>query len=578
MHIERVPNRNSPPAVLLRQSYREDGKVRKRTLANLSKLPDEAIEGLRVLLKGGTAISSLESAFEIQRSLPHGHVAAVLGTLKNIGLESLISDRASRQRDLVIAMIVARIIDPASKLGLSKRGLSTDTCNSTLCEILKVQDADADELYEAMDWLDQRQAEIEQKIAAKHLCEGSLILYDVTSTYFEGTTCPLAQYGYSRDKKRGKLQIIFGLLCNAAGCPIAVEVFEGNVNDAKTLSPVLEKVRHRFGIQRLVLVGDRGVLTSARIEEELKGIEGLDWITALRAPQIRELVEQEAIQLSLFDQKDLAAIQSPDYPGERLIACRNPFLAQERAATREALLQATEKELDKIVAATNRSQRRLTGAEKIGVRVGKIINRYSVAKHFNLSITDNSFSYERHSEKIAAEANLDGMYVIRTSVSESILDDPSTVKAYKSLSQVEQAFRCYKTIDLKVRPIYHRLAHRVRAHVFLCLLAYYVEWHMRERLAPLLFEEEESLEPLESPSVVVPNKSQTPSRRKASTKRNSECFPVQSFRTLLTNLATITKNRVQPKLGGVSVSFDKLTIPSSLQQKAFDLLEVSLAL
>jgi len=577
MHIERVPNRNSPPAVLLRQSYREDGKVRKRTLANLSKLPDDAIEGLRILLKGGTAISSLESAFDIQRSLPHGHVAAVLGTLKNIGLESLISERASRQRALVTAMIVARIIDPASKLATA-RGLSTDTCNSTVCEILKVQDASADELYEAMDWLSERQAEIEQRIAAKHLCEGSLILYDVTSTYFEGTTCPLAQYGYSRDKKRGKLQIIFGLLCNAAGCPIAVEVFEGNVNDATTLSPILAKVRTRFGIQRLVLVGDRGVLTSARIEEELKGVEGLDWITALRAPQIRELVEQEAIQLSLFDQKDLAAIQSPDYPGERLIACRNPFLAQERAATREALLQATEKELDKIVAATNRSKRRLTGAEKIGVRVGKIINRYSVAKHFNLEITDNSFSYQRNSEKIAAEANLDGMYVIRTSVSESILDDPSTVRAYKSLSQVEQAFRCYKTIDLKVRPIYHRLAHRVRSHVFLCLLAYYVEWHMRERLAPLLFEEEEWLEPLESTSVVVPNKSETPARRKASTKRNSECFPVQSFRTLLTNLATITKNRVQPKLGGVSVSFDKLTIPSSLQQKAFDLLEVSLAL
>jgi transposase len=551
--------------------------VRKRTLANLSKLPDDAIEGLRILLKGGTAIDRLESAFDIQRSLPHGHVAAVLGTLKNIGLESLISDRASRQRDLVTAMIVARIIDPASKLATA-RGLSTDTCNTSLCEILKVQDATADDLYEAMDWLSDRQQEIEQRIAAKHLSEGSLILYDVTSTYFEGTTCPLAQYGYSRDKKKGKLQIIFGLLCNAAGCPIAVEVFEGNVNDATTLSPIIKKVRARFGIQRLVLVGDRGVLTSARIEEELKGVEGLDWITALRAPQIRELVEQDAIQLSLFDQRDLAAIQSPDYPGERLIACRNPFLAEERATTREALLQATEKELDKIVTATTRDKRRLTGGEKIGVRVGKIINRYQVAKHFNLAITDNSFSYKRNSEKIAAEANLDGMYVIRTSVSESILNDPSTVKAYKSLSQVEQAFRCYKTIDLKVRPIYHRLAHRVRSHVFLCLLAYYVEWQMRQKLAPLLFEEEEWLEPVEPNSVVVPNKSKTPAKRKASTQRNSDNFPVQSFRTLLTNLATITKNRVQPKLGGVSVSFDKLTIPSPLQQKAFDLLGVSLTL
>lgn len=577
MHIERVPNRNSPPAVLLRQSYREDGKVRKRTLANLSKLPDDAVEGLRVLLKGGTAISSLEAAFEIQRSLPHGHVAAVLGTLSNLGLESLICAQESRQRDLVTAMIVARILDPGSKLATA-RGLSTDTCSSTLSEILGVQSADSDELYEAMDWLLERQQEIEQGLAAKHLEEGALVLYDVTSTYFEGTTCPLAQYGYSRDKKKGKLQIIFGLLCNAAGCPIAVEVFEGNINDAKTLSPLLEKVRHRFGIQTVVLVGDRGVLTAARIEEQLKGVEGLDWITALRAPQIRELVEQEALQLSLFDQRDLASIQSPDYPGERLIACRNPFLAQERATTREALLQATEKELDKIVIATTRSHRPLRGAEKIGVRVGKAINRYQVAKHFNLKIIDDHFSYERNSSKIETEAKLDGIYVIRTSVPAEVLDERETVKAYKSLSQVEQAFRCYKTIDLKVRPIYHRLAPRVRAHVFLCLLAYYVEWHMRQRLAPLLFEDEEWLGTQESGSVVVKVLPSTPAQRKASTLRTSEKFPVQSFRTLLTNLSTIAKNRVQPKLSGVSVSFDKLTMPTPLQQKAFDLLGVSLTL
>ncbi|HEY9744118.1 MAG TPA: IS1634 family transposase [Coleofasciculaceae cyanobacterium] len=577
MHIERVPNRNSPPAVLLRQSYREGGKVRKRTLANLSKLPADAVEGLRILLKGGTAIPSLESAFEIQRSLPHGHVAAVLGTLSSLGLQSLISTQESRQRDLVTAMIVARILDPASKLATA-RGLSTDTISSTLGQILGVQSADSDELYEAMDWLLERQEEIERCLAAKHLEEGSLILYDVTSTYFEGTTCPLAQYGYSRDKKKGKLQIIFGLLCNAVGCPIAVEVFEGNINDAKTLSPLLEKVRHRFGIQRVVLVGDRGILTEARIEEELKGVEGLDWITALRAPQIRELVEQDALQLSLFDQRDLASIQSPDYPGERLIACRNPFLAEERAATREALLQATEKELEKIFAATTRSNRPLVGAEKIGVRVGKVINRYQVAKHFNLKITDDHFSYERNSSKIETEAKLDGIYVIRTSVPAFMLDERETVKAYKSLSQVEAAFRCYKTVDLKVRPIYHRLANRVRAHVFLCLLAYYVEWHMRQRLAPLLFEDEEWLAPQESGSVVVPVKLSTPAQRKASTQRTSEKFPVQSFRTLLTNLSTIAKNRVQPKLEGISVSFDKLTTPTPLQQKALDLLGVSLTL
>lgn len=577
MHIERVPNRNSPPAILLRQSYRENGKVRKRTLANLSKLPDDAIEGLRILLKGGTAIQSLESAFDIQRSLPHGHVAAVLGTLNNLGLESLIDPRSSRQRNLVTAMIVARIIDPASKLATA-RGFSTETASSTLGELLGVEAADEDQLYEAMDWLLERQQEIETGLAAKHLSNGSLILYDVTSTYFEGTTCPLAQYGYSRDKKKGKLQIIFGLLCNDAGCPIAVEVFEGNINDASTLTPLLEKVRYRFGIQQVVLVGDRGVLTSARIEEELKSVPGIDWITALRTPQIRELVEQEAIQLSLFDQKDLASIQSPDYPGERLIACRNPFLAQERAETREALLQATEKELDKIVTATTRSLRPLRGAEKIGVRVGKVINRYQVAKHFEFKITDNSFSYERNHQSIQVEANLDGIYVIRTSVSKSMLEDRETVKAYKSLSQVEQAFRCYKTIDLKVRPIYHRLASRVRAHVFLCLLAYYVEWHMRQRLAPLLFSDEEWLESSESGSVVVPVKSDTSAKLKAATKRTQERFPVQSFRTLLTNLSTIAKNRVQPKLTGVSVSFDKLTTPSALQQRALDLLSVSLTL
>jgi transposase len=428
--------------------------VRKRTLANLSKLPDHAIDGLRILLKGGTAITSLENAFSIQRSLPHGHVAAVLGTIENIGLKSLISKQSSRQRDLVIAMIASRIIDPASKLATA-RGLATETYGNTLGELLKVEEADSNELYEAMDWLLKNQGKIEENLAAKHLEEGTLILYDVTSTYFEGETCPLAQYGYSRDKKKGKLQIIFGLLCNAAGCPIAVEVFEGNVNDSKTLTPLIEKVRHRFGIQQVVLVGDRGVLTSAQIEK-IKEIEGIDWITALRAPQIKELMEQEYLQLSLFDERDLGEIQSPDYPGERLIACRNPFLATERATTRTALLEAAEKELDKIVTATTREKRPLKGAGIIGLRVGKVMNRYKMAKHFYLEITENSFSYSRNQETIETEAKLDGIYVIRTSVEPEVLGAKETVKAYKSLSQVEQAFRCYKTIDLKVRPIYHR--------------------------------------------------------------------------------------------------------------------------
>lgn len=568
MHIERVPNRNSPPAVLLRQSYREGGKVRKRTLANLSKLPDHAIDGLRILLKGGTAIPSIENAFSIQRSLPHGHVAAVLGTVENIGLKSLISEQSSRQRDLVIAMIAARIIEPASKLATA-RGLATETCGNTLGEILGVEQADSDELYEAMDWLLEKQGKIEENLAAKHLGEGTLILYDVTSTYFEGSTCPLAQYGYSRDKKKGKLQIIFGLLCNAAGCPIAVEVFEGNVNDSKTLTPLIEKVRHRFGIQQVVLVGDRGVLTSAQIEK-IKEVEGIDWITALRAPQIKELMEQEYLQLSLFDERDLGEIQSPDYPGERLIACRNPFLATERATTRGALLEATEKELDKIVTATTRQSRPLKGAGVIGLRVGKVMNRYKMAKHFHIQITENSLSYSRNKETIETEAKLDGIYVIRTSVSAEVLGSKETVKAYKSLSQVEQAFRCYKTIDLKVRPIYHRLANRVKAHVFLCLLAYYVEWHLRSLLAPLLFDGEE-LEVVESSDSVV-----VPVKRKGERKRTVDNFPRHSFRTLLTDLGTIVSNRIQPKLPGVEVSFDKITNPTSLQQRALDLLGVSL--
>jgi len=575
MHIERVPNRNSPPAVLLRQSYREGGKVRKRTLANLSKLPDNAIEGLRVLLKGGTAITSLDDAFEIQRSLPHGHVAAVLGTLEKVGLKSLISTESSRQRDLVIALIAARILDPASKLATA-RGLARETCGNSLGEILGVEEADSDELYEAMDWLLEQQGKIEENLAAKHLAEGTLILYDVTSTYFEGETCPLAQYGYSRDKKKGKLQIIFGLLCNASGCPIAVEVFEGNVNDSKTLGAVLEKVRHRFGIQRVVLVGDRGVLTSAQIQNSLKTVEGIDWITALRAPQIRELMEQKYLQLSLFDERDLGEIQSPDYPGERLIACRNPFLATERAAIREALLEATEKELEKIFTATTRENRPLTVAAAIGMRVGKVMNRYKVAKHFHIQITDNSFSYSRNKESIETEAKLDGIYVIRTSVEPEVFSSKETVRAYKSLSQVEQAFRCYKTIDLKVRPIYHRLASRVRAHVFLCLLAYYVEWHMRQRLAPLLFENEELSVVGKEDSVVVPVERQAARQRKAQRKRTLDDLPVHSFRTLLADLATIVKNRVQPKLPGVSLSFDKITNPTPLQQAALDLLGVSL--
>jgi transposase len=575
MHIERVPNRNSPPAVLLRQSYREGGKVRKRTLANLSKLPPEAVEGLKILLKGGTAIDKLEDAFEITRSRPHGHVAAVLGVIRKLELEQLIDSAPNRERDLVVAMIVARIIDPSSKLATAK-GLNPETCVSTLGELLGVASADSDELYAAMDWLLERQAEIETALARRHLEEGTLVLYDVSSTYFEGQTCPLAQFGYSRDRKKGKLQIVFGLLCNPQGIPVAVEVFEGNTGDPSTLAAQIEKVRHRFGLKRVVFVGDRGLITQARIDEELKNIEGLDWITALRAPQIRQLVEQEYLQLSLFDQQDLAEIQSPDYPGERLIACRNPMLAAERTRKREQLLQATEQELDKVVAATNREKRPLKGAANIGLRVGKVLNHFKMAKHFHLEITDNSFRYQRNEENIAQEAALDGLYVIRTSVSDELFDAADTVRAYKSLSTVERAFRSYKSVDLKVRPIYHRLEGRVRAHIFLCMLAYYVEWHLRHALTPMLFDDEHKAiaEALRN-SVVAPAPRSQSAKNKVQKKRTATDFPVHSFQSLLKDLATIVKNRVQAKLPGTPVTFDKITCPTPLQQKAFDLLGVS---
>jgi transposase len=575
MHIERVPNRNSPPAVLLRQSYREGGKVRKRTLANLSKLPEETVEALRILLKGGTAIKTLEDAFEIVRSRPHGHVAAVLGTLRKLEVEQLIAVERSRERDLVVAMIVARIINPGSKLATT-RGLNPETCVSTLGELMGVEAASEDELYAAMDWLLERQENIERGLAQRHLQEGTLVLYDVSSTYFEGKTCPLAQFGYSRDKKKGFLQIIFGLLCNAQGIPVAVEVFEGNTGDPSTLPAQIEKVRTRFGIKRVVFVGDRGLITDARINENLKNVEGLDWITALRAPQIRQLLEQEYLQLSLFDEQDLAEIQSPDYPGERLIACRNPLLAAERTRKREELLQATSQELDKIVTATRRDKRPLKGAAQIGLRVGKVLNRFHMAKHFHLEITDNSFRYEQNTVHIAAEAALDGLYVIRTSVSDELFDSQETVRAYKSLSTVERAFRSYKTVNLKVRPICHRLEGRVRCHIFLCMLAYYVEWHMRSSLAAILFDDEDKAlaEGLRD-SVVAPAHRSLKAQSKAKKKRTEDNLPVHSFQTLLADLATIVKNRVQPNLPGESLTFDKITCPTSLQQKAFDLLQVS---
>jgi hypothetical protein len=576
MYIERVPNRNSPPAVLLRESYREGGKIRKRTLANLSKLPDTVVDNLRIVLKGGAAIENLSESFSVERSLPHGHVAAVLGTIKKLSLHNLIAAENSRKRALVLAMIVARILDPRSKLATA-RGLNSETCFSSLSELLGLEKADEDELYEAMDWLVSRQESIENELAKIHLSEGALVLYDVSSTYFEGTQCPLARYGYNRDKKKGFLQIVFGLICDKRGCPVAVEVFEGNTSDTTTITAQIEKVRHRFGIQQVVWVGDRGMITNSRILAEFQPVEGLDWITALRAPQIRKLVEQEAVQLSLFDETDLVEFSCCDYPGERLIACRNPMLAEEKSLTRVALLQATEQELNKIVIATSREKRALKGADQIGLRVGRVLNSKGVGKYFNIVITEESFSFSRNEVAITKDAALDGVYIIRTSVKPGTLDAAQTVRAYKSLSTVEQAFRSYKTVDLKVRPIYHRLEQRVKAHVFLCMLAYYVEWHMRKALAPLLFDDEKVTEqPEEQSSVVAPSKRSKKARPKAATKKTSEKLPVHSFRTLMADLATIVKNKFQSNGLEASLTFEKITQPTPLQQKAIDLLEVSL--
>ena len=578
MYIDRVPNRNSPPAVLLRESYRDGAKVKKRTVANLSKLPDDVIEQLRILLRGGRAVESLEDALEVIRSLPHGHVVAVLGTLYHIGLDHIIFPAGSRELALVLAMIVARVIDPRSKLAIA-RGLDPETAATSLGEVLELARVTEDELYVAMDWLFAQQERIENQLAARHLYGGSLVLYDVTSTYFEGRCCPLAQLGYSRDGKRDKLQIVIGLLCAADGCPVAVEVFEGNCADSTTVNSQIRKIRQRFGIERVILVGDRGMITEARIREDLRGVAGLDWITALRGPQIRGLMQGGSIQLSLFDTRDMAEITHPDYPGERLIVCRNPLLARQRAHKREELLRATEKELDKVALATTRDKRRLQGKDKIGLRVGKLIGKFKMAKHFDTTIEEQSFSYRRKEETIASEAALDGIYVIRTSVSKRVLGTNETVGAYKSLSQVERAFRCMKSVDLKVRPIHHHLAERVKSHVFLCMLAYYVEWHMRDRLAPILFDDHDPADAdAGRPNMVAPAQRSTAAKAKAATKLTHDGMPVHSFGTLLTDLATITRNTVEIRQTDESMRFDKITRPTAVQQRALDLLGVKLIL
>jgi hypothetical protein len=578
MYVEVVPNRRSRPAVLLREGWREGTKVRKRTLANLSDWPPEKVEMLRRLLRGD-ALLAPENAFTIERSSPHGHVAAVLGTLRKLGLERILAARRSRERDHAVALLVSRVLDPDSKLATA-RTLSAESANSTLGELMGLETVEAEDLYGAMDWLGKRQAKIEKALAERHLSDGTLVLYDVSSSYFEGRSCPLAAIGHSRDGKKGSLQIVFGLLCNAEGCPVAVEVYPGNTGDPTTLRDQIEKVRNRFGLSRVVFVGDRGMLTSARIREELAPVEGLDWVSALRAEQIRKLAEDGGpLQLSLFDETDLAEIQHPDFPGERLVACFNPLLAAERARKREDLLQVTERELEKVVAATRREKRALRGQDKIGLRVGKVLGRFKMAKHFEIAITKTAFTYARKQDAIEAEAALDGIYVLRTSVPKDVLGTEETVRAYKDLSKVESAFRCMKTVDLHVRPIHHRLEERVRAHVFLCMLAYYVEWHLRQAWAPLLFAEDDPSDAVKRRgSPVKPATRSARAEAKAATKRTTgkDPLPVQRFRGLLDHLATLTQNTIQPN--GNLPSFHQLSAPTPLQQKALDLLEIKIPL
>jgi Transposase DDE domain len=570
MYVARVPNRNSPPAFLLREAWREGGKVKNRTLANLSHWPPEQIEALRQVLKGNTKpAANPRGAFEIVRSRPHGHVAAVLAMMRQLKLDQLLPDEPPRAR--VLALIAQRVLQPASKLATA-RALRSETAHSTLGEELGVETVDEDNLYEALDWLLPQQPAIEAALARRHLGAGTLVLYDVSSTYFEGRCCPLARYGHSRDERRGNPQIVFGLLADSEGCPVAVEVFEGNTADPKTVATQIAKLRERFELKDVVLVGDRGMLTQARIEQELRPVAGLEWITALRSVQIQKLVSDGALQLSLFDQTNLAEITHPDYPGERLVVCRNPLLAEERARKRQDMLAAAEKKLEVVAAATRRPQRPLREPERINYRIGAALGPTKMGKYFRWEITAAGLSFERDPERIARDAALDGIYVLRTSLKPERLDAAETVRSYKRLAQVERAFRVLKGLELEIRPIHHRLADRVRAHVLVCLLAYYLEWHMRRVLAPLLFTDEQP-QPQDSP--VAPAQRSASAQAKARTKRTAGGLAVQSFHDLLRDLATIVKNRIQPMLKSL-VPFDIITRPTPLQKHALQLLGLTL--
>jgi transposase len=569
MYIDIVPNRNSPPAVLLREAQREGNKTRKRTLANLSDWPQEKIETFRRLLRNEPLVSP-HDLFATQKSIPHGHVQPILEMIRKLELDRLISAQSCRERDLVVAMIAQRLIDPCSKLATTREWHTT-----TLAEELGVAEATEDDLYEAMDWLLERKERIEKKLAARHLSEGGLVLYDVSSSFYEGRTCPLARFGHDRDGKKGLPIIVYGVMTNGEGCPVAVEVYAGNTADPSTVADQIEKLRERFELSRVVMVGDRGMLTQPQIDK-LKQHPGFGWITALTSTAIRELVKEGVLQLSLLDQKNLAEITSANYPGERLMVCHNPVLGEERKRKREALLAATEKSLEKISKEVARRKKKPLTAAEIGLKVGKVLGHYKMGKHFECKIGEGSFAWSRRAQSIEQEEKLDGIYVLRTSEPAERLSAEDTVRSYKSLAEVERAFRCLKGIDLLVRPIRHRTEDRVPAHIFLCVLAYYVEWHLRRAWAPLLFEDEEREEERKRRDPILPAQPSSSAQRKKRSHQTVEGMPVQSFKSLLAELAK--RARVIYALKSTkadetsNLTFRQLTDPTPVQTRAYELL------
>jgi hypothetical protein len=576
MFIDTIPNRKSPPAILLRESYREGGRVKKRTLANLSQLPQRLIDGIRGLIAGGSVATpeagkQEDHGFKIVRALAHGHVAAVRGMMRKLGLDRTLQGRTQverRVRDLIEAMIIQRIIAPGSKLAFH-RALAPETATSSLAQSVDLEQVAEREVYTALDWLIEQQPRIEAALARKHLVDGTLVLYDVSSSYMEGRCCPLARYGHTRDHRADRPQIVYGLLCATDGTPVAIEVFEGDTADPQTIREQVDKLRRRFRLSHVAIVGDRGMVTSARIAEELKPA-GLDWISCLRAPQIAALAEDQGpLQMCLFDERDLAEITSPDFPGERLIACRNPTLAAERARKREALLQATERKLERIAAAVARKSAKYDAAA-IGLAVGAVIDKHKMKKHFALEIADGRFAFQRCENEIVAEARLDGIYVVRTSLPADKIGTEQAVAAYKSLALVERAFRTLKGVDMQVRPIHHWLSTRVKAHVFLCMLAYYIEHHMRGALAPLLFAEHEPNN-RERSSIVRPAEPSHAAKSKIARRQSVDGTPIMAWHDLIANLGTLTLNEVGlPMAPGQT--FQMLARPTALQEQVFALL------